>query len=90
MTVPYISSLDSPQSLYRNSFNTTASTYSNWSEQPSTYFLSAVLSSLALLILILNIISASGHYQQILDIAQIYWVLGYLEIEYPRALSTFY
>jgi hypothetical protein len=43
-----------------------------------------------LVILAINLFNAKGHYQQIMDFAHIYWVLGYLEIEYPKVLSSFY
>lgn len=54
--------------------------YRKWKDLPNLKPLSQTLSVIILLITAINIVFASGHYQQMLELAQLYFCFIYLEI----------
>jgi hypothetical protein len=73
-----------------NVFNQTIYSYRDWSQQPDLHYISMGMSIVTLVIFVINLWSASGHYQHMMEFAQLLWVLNYVEIEYPFALSSFF
>lgn len=90
LKLPYVASLESNQSLFRNSFNQTVLSYRRWAQQLDLTIVSNVISFVTLGVVLVNLWSASGHYQHIMDLTQIFFVLSYLEIECPLTLKSFY
>lgn len=90
LKLPYVQSLESSQALVNNRFNQTIAAYRNWSQQPDLSTISQTMAFIGLAVLLINLWSASGNYQHIMDIVQLFFLLSYMEIDYPFALESFY
>lgn len=64
--LPYLMSKESDQSLKTNKFQKILYAYRKWKDLPNLKPLSQALSVIILIMTVVNIVFASGHYQQML------------------------
>lgn len=92
LTIPYLQSQQSPQSISTNLYKKELRVYNDYSSHPSLpsiAYLPLALISILFVAVGVNIANKSSHFSQVLDYVQIVAVTLYLDIQYPPLLEKF-
>ena len=88
--IPYIQSMTTQQSISFNVFIVDIFTYTKPEPLFNFQLAGYVVSGLIMALFTVNIVYGAGHYQAVLEMAQLFCMLNYLEIYYPWPLYQFY
>lgn len=78
LQIPYIQSKDTSQSISSNTFILPIYSYKKASSPFNFKIIGYVVSALILVLFTVNIVYGVGHYQAVLELAQIFCMINYL------------
>lgn len=92
ITIPFVQSQETSQSIFKNSIEAEIDKYYDYGAYYNFKFVQFVplfLIVILFVVIIINMINKSSHFNQVLDYVQIIAVTLYLDIQYPPILESF-